>query len=48
MLNIVLQDAETKHQEDVEKIEKEKSDLTEKINDMVKKETTLIAKVKIL
>ena len=41
----LLQDAESKHQEDTEKIEKEKVDLTEKINDMIKQEAALTAKV---
>ena len=44
-LEWLFQDAESKYQEDTEKTEKEKVDLTEKINDMIKQEAALTAKV---
>ena len=42
----VLQDAETKHMEEIEKGEKEKLDLQDKLEEMIKQEAALTAKVR--
>lgn len=39
------QDAETKHMEEIEKAEKDKLDLQDKLDEMMKEEATLTAKV---
>jgi len=40
-----VQDAETHHMEEMEKVEKEKMELSDKLNTMIKQEATLSAKV---
>ncbi|KAL4226414.1 hypothetical protein ACF0H5_014397 [Mactra antiquata] len=47
-LQIQLQDAETKHMEEIEKAEKDKLELQDKLEEMIKQEATLTAKVESL
>ena len=42
---LYVQDAETKHMEEIEKAEKDKLDISEKLDLMMKQEATLTAKV---
>ena len=43
---IVIQEAEKNHKEEYDKVEKEKAELQTKLDEMVKQENTLTAKVK--
>lgn len=43
--NFFFQEAEKSHQEELERAEKEKQELTEKLEDMMQQESTLAAKV---
>lgn len=45
-VSFIFQEAERKHQEELEKIEKEKQELNEKLEEMTKQEKILYAKVR--